>query len=412
MTQPIAVDIKESNNKRRSFHQTHAIFKGSEHDYPLPEDVRIVTSPEGMRLSIGELSTDTPSGHISEGVSAFGVRTKEVRPPYFGDVGSYRNTTVIHVPGHADHIPETNRRDTFISYREDEGQEAISDSIRQFFGLNHRDPYEPPNFIESLRPLPTFLTQGQWTPRLGDGAGPEQLIEIVRHIQGDGNSDSFGGISDSIASLMPLNDSPPLQERGKVEVAIVIDRSGHPQALRGIVPVPDPMKPTFPTTEDLNRFSSYISGVWPDYPKLTQKTESSATAKEQARLLDDLRTAFRQEPFEDGVEHEAEQIIASALKEAYTLPWLREFITNEEEPVFAASVLGCLGRQISPGSETWRCELVRTALTINNIEVRDAAVVAAHEWGDKELARVLTSHQESVPWLHHYIQVVVNALEG
>ena len=172
------------------------------------------------------------------------------------------------------------------------------------------------------------------------------------------------------------------------------------------------MKPTITTTEKLNLFfSSSIFGVWPDYPKPTQKTESSARSKERARLLDDLRTAFRQEPFEDGVEHDGEQITRSALKEAYALPWLRKFGTDEDDPVFAASVLGCLGRQISPGSKSWRSELIRTALTIDNIEVRDAAVVAAHLWGDKELARVFTSHQESVPWLHDYIQVVVRALE-
>ena len=411
MTQSNTVNIKESNNKRRFFHETHAILNKLNRDYQSPGDVLIATSPDGMSYSVGEPSTHPLAGYISDDISEFDVSTEEVSLPYFGDVGSYWNTTVIHVPGHVDHIPATNRKNIFISYLKNQGEEPIDDIIQQFFDLKQQDPYEPPSFIESQRSLPTFLTQRVWmVPPIG-GPEPEQLMEVLRHLQGDGNPDSLGGIGDAIASMRPVKDAPPLQERSKMDVAIVVDSSGHPQVLRDMAPVPDPMRPRIPTTEELNLLSSSILGVWPDLSKLTQKTELSARSKERARLLVDLRTAFRQEPFEDGVEHEAEEIIGSALKEAYALPWLRKFSTDKEDPVFAASVLGCLGRQISPGSKSWRIGLIRTALTINNIEVRDAAVVASHQWGDKELARILTSHQESAPWLHDYIQVVVRALE-
>ena len=410
MTQRSVVDIKELNNKRRFFHQAHGAFNKLEHDYQSPGDV-LATSPEGMIFDVGEVWTDPLEDHISGHESKFGIGIEEITSPFFEDIGSYPDTTVIHVPRHSGHIPETNRRRTFISYLKNEGEEAIVESIRQFFDLKHQDPSEPSSIIESLRPLPTFLGQELSPFRLIAGSDPEQLMELVWHIQGDDTPDSIGSMGDAFASFMPLIDVPPLQEHSNIGIAVFVDSSGHTQVLGDILAVLDPMKPTIATTEVLHRTSSSISGVWRDYPKPTQNTKSSVRSEERARLFDDLRTAFRQEPFEDGVEHEAEQIIGNALSEVYTLPWLRKFSTDEYDPVFAASVLGCLGRQINPGSKSWRIGLIRTALTINNIEVRDAAVVAAHLWGDKELARVLTSHQESVPWLHDYIQVVVHALE-
>ena len=43
------------------------------------------------------------------------------------------------------------------------------------------------------------------------------------------------------------------------------------------------------------------------------------------------------------------------------------------QPVFAASVLRCLGRQEYLGTSSWRSELVRDALALDDVEIRDAA---------------------------------------
>ena len=409
MARSNTVDIKESNHKRRFFHQTNAMFSKLNQDYPSPGDVLIAMSPEDISHATGGVSTHQLTGHMSDDAAKFGIGVEEASPSYFGESGSYGATMVIHVPGHVDHISASNRENFSILYLT--GQEPIVDTAQQFFDLKQQDLNEPPRFIEALHLLPRFLTPKAWMIQPLSGSDPEQLMEGVRHFQMGGDPGILGGIGDAIVSMWPLKDAQPLQEHSQMDVAIAVDSIGHPQALHDIAPVLDPMKPTMPKTEDLNLFSSSMLSIWPEFQRLLQKTESSAKSKERARLLDDLRTAFRQEPFEDGVEHEAEEIIGSTLKDAYALPWLRKFSTDEEDPVFAASVLGCLGRQINPGSKSWRSELIRTALTINNVEVRDAAVVAAHQWGDRELARVLTSHQESVSWLHDYIQVVVRALE-
>ena len=228
MTQASTADIKESSNKRRFFHQAHAVFNKLNQDYSLPGDVLIATSPEGMNFGIGEVPTNPLPDHISENMSKFVIRAKEISPPYLGDAGSYRNATVIHVPGHVDPISETNRQDIFFSYLKS-GQEAIDDSIQLFFNLNHQDPYEPPSLIELLRPSPTFLTQKPWKFRPIAGSDREQSTEIVPHIRGDDNPDSFGSTGDAVAFMMPPKDAPLLQDRWNVEVAIVVDSIGHPK---------------------------------------------------------------------------------------------------------------------------------------------------------------------------------------
>ena len=139
-------------------------------------------------------------------------------------------------------------------------------------------------------------------------------------------------------------------------------------------------------------------------------TPTEETSIDRARLLDDLRTAFQLEPFEDGIEHEAERILESALQSGETFLWVYEFCTDVSRPVFAASLLSCLGRLVSPGTPEWRSQLIRAAVNADNVEIRDAAVVAVHLWRDEDLVTILAEHREPETWLRDYIEVVMKAL--
>ena len=135
--------------------------------------------------------------------------------------------------------------------------------------------------------------------------------------------------------------------------------------------------------------------------------------REQTRLAHKLHTAFETEPLEDGMHHEAEDIIEQVLQsgeDPRILDWLRAFSLDDTQPAFAASVLRCLGRQEYPGTSLWRSELVRDALALDDVEIRDAAVQAAELWDDQEILSVLESHDEPEPWLQNYISDVIDDL--
>ena len=131
----------------------------------------------------------------------------------------------------------------------------------------------------------------------------------------------------------------------------------------------------------------------------------------QARLANKLHAAFETEPLEDGMLHKAEDIIKQALQsgeDPRILEWLRDFSLDAEQPVFAASILRCLGRQEHLGTSSWRSALVRDALALDDVEIRDAAVQATELWGDKDILSVLKSHSEPKSWLRDYICDVIN----
>ncbi len=133
----------------------------------------------------------------------------------------------------------------------------------------------------------------------------------------------------------------------------------------------------------------------------------------QMRLANKLHAAFETESLEDGMYHKAEDIIELALQsgeDARILEWLRDFSLDTAQPVFTASVLRCLGRQEHLGTSSWRSELVRDALALDDVEIRDAAVQAAELWGDHEILPVLKSHSEPESWLRDYIFDVIDDL--
>lgn len=144
------------------------------------------------------------------------------------------------------------------------------------------------------------------------------------------------------------------------------------------------------------------------------KNENPDPKPKQTQLSHSLHAAFEADPLEDGMNHPAEQIIMKALQSSedqQVLKWLENFSLDAKHPSFAASVLRCLGRQPSPGTDSWRARLVRAGLASDNAEIRDAAVQAAELWGNRALAKILRLHRETEPWLHEYIQNVIKDLE-
>ena len=138
-------------------------------------------------------------------------------------------------------------------------------------------------------------------------------------------------------------------------------------------------------------------------------------SREEERLAYRLRMAFEIEPFEDGMDHPADQIIENALRSSGSqsiLDWLSAFCLDTERPNLASSVLRCLGRQTHIGTDAWRAQLVRNALATDDIEIRDAAVQAAESWGGREVVNVLMLHNEPESWLQEYILEVIDDLQG
>ena len=142
--------------------------------------------------------------------------------------------------------------------------------------------------------------------------------------------------------------------------------------------------------------------------------QALVAGQEQERLAYRLRGAFEIEPFEDGMDHPADQIIENALRSSGSqsiLDWLSAFSLDTERPNFASSVLRCLGRQTHIGTAAWRAELVRNALATDDIEIRDAAVQAAESWGGLEVVNVLMLHNEPESWLQEYILEIIDDLQ-
>ena len=153
--------------------------------------------------------------------------------------------------------------------------------------------------------------------------------------------------------------------------------------------------------------------IRPSAEKATAAQKALVEDQERERLANRLWMAFAADPLEDGMSHPVEEIIGEALRSTEDNPvldWFRTFSLDAERPGFAASVLRCLGRQTLPGTDSWRTELVRDGLAVDDVEIRDAAVQAAESWGDRSLVDVMKAHSEAEPWLREYIENVISDL--
>ena len=145
--------------------------------------------------------------------------------------------------------------------------------------------------------------------------------------------------------------------------------------------------------------------------KTAEEQKVPVDDQEQKRIAFRLWSAFETDPFEDGMYHPAEEIIERALgsKESpRVFKWLKDLSLDAGHPSFSSGVLHCLSHQTHPGTAAWRAELVRDALAIGSIEIRDATIQAAESWGGREMVDVLTSHDEPESWLREFIRDVID----
>lgn len=134
---------------------------------------------------------------------------------------------------------------------------------------------------------------------------------------------------------------------------------------------------------------------------------------ERVQVERELWNVFDTEPLEDGVNHPAEQIIEGFVRSAKDAEeWLAELALDETSPAFAAAVLRCLSRVAGVGSASWREKVVRGALASSDVQMRDAALQAAEEWGEPAMCAILQAHVSSEPvaWLRAAAEDVIEDL--
>ena len=141
-------------------------------------------------------------------------------------------------------------------------------------------------------------------------------------------------------------------------------------------------------------------------------------SKAESHLEMRLHRAFDLEPFEDGNKHVAEDVIREALqttRRTAILEWLRTLVVDRgtSDPLFAASLLRCLSRESEfVGDAAWRSDFVRDALGLSDVQLRDAAMQAAENWGDSAMIVVLQEHTENIQWLDAYRKDVIADLNA
>ena len=170
---------------------------------------------------------------------------------------------------------------------------------------------------------------------------------------------------------------------------------------------PPEASPYFVKAELSQRTTAVIEELR-SYDEQTVPIDQLKQDPRHSRLLEKLQAAFEDEPFENGIAHEAEQIIVEAIQDGAVLYWFDDVCTDTNDPSFAASVLRCLGRQAEIGNDDWRNDLIRQALASKDMEIRDAAVQTIEAWGGKQLLNILKDHDEPEAWIQAYINDVIN----
>lgn len=164
------------------------------------------------------------------------------------------------------------------------------------------------------------------------------------------------------------------------------------------------------STRSSNNPQSFWERLHAEATSLEVTEQTLAEEREQGRLANKLHAEFEAEVLQDGEHHPAEDLIQEALRtsqERVVLQWFETWAVDASQPSFAASLLRCLGRQERFGTDSWRTELIRKALSVDDVDIRDAAVQAVESWEDQELIQVLMGHDEPEHWLKDYIQGVI-----
>jgi hypothetical protein len=137
--------------------------------------------------------------------------------------------------------------------------------------------------------------------------------------------------------------------------------------------------------------------------------------RKQNEFVSALLSSFEQEPIEDGSPHVAEQLIGEALRRYKTLgsAWVQTaYLRNIKRPVFAASILRCIGRLSRNLTAPWDIAIVVSGLWHPDAPVREAAVRVLEVWGGRDALEILevAGEKEVVPWLKNYMRQLLTEL--
>ena len=92
--------------------------------------------------------------------------------------------------------------------------------------------------------------------------------------------------------------------------------------------------------------------------------------------------------------HPADGIIGIALQSTEYLPffeWLKTCSVDIANPRLAALVLCCQGRLNRPGTTSWRVDLVRSTMGVEDAVIRDTAVQTAVSWCSENIRKILVA---------------------
>lgn len=144
-------------------------------------------------------------------------------------------------------------------------------------------------------------------------------------------------------------------------------------------------------------------------------TSESRTLRDfqaHARFDNAILSSLAAEQVEDGHSHAAEEILESTMASyGFVAEWtqllFRDRIHRKMTSV-AADLLICVGRLPLAKSMPWGRSMAATALRLDDLELREAAVYAVESWGGAEELELLRNHSEEVDWLAEYIQQVLD----
>ncbi len=126
-----------------------------------------------------------------------------------------------------------------------------------------------------------------------------------------------------------------------------------------------------------------------------------------------LSSFLASEPVEDGVSHPAEGLIQDLIEAqpVCALHWIKEYLDLNVRPAIAAGAVQCLGRIPFKKVRVIAHDIIAWALSHSSTEVREAAISCIEQWEDPSLIGLLKKHDDHVPWLNDYSQMVIGDLQ-
>lgn len=128
---------------------------------------------------------------------------------------------------------------------------------------------------------------------------------------------------------------------------------------------------------------------------------------------DHLAASFRHQGVHDGFHHPAEEIICHIIKtgtpEDHNL--LENIAVDPSDSVTAYGILHTLTQVDVPWNNRRKANLIRRALSSNDITIRDAGIRATEHWPCPETLAVLKHHIEPDQMLENYANAVVSDVQ-